>query len=210
VSELSFPTLERAIGLREGFFERLVDEDDWSFVIKLHALFEAACGHLLLFHFREPELSEVVARLELSNKTTGKIAFLAALGLIGKRSRRYIAALSELRNELVHDVRNAEFNLAEWFVSLEPAKQKSLAVSFSPFETFLREGPLLPGDKLDPKHEEQSRLENVLRRAREKTKQHIWIGAHAVLVDIVDMQGYSEYKQWARDGPWSDQDDDAG
>jgi len=209
--ERQFAELERAVGVREGFFVRLVDEDDWSFVIKLHALFEAACAHLLLFHFREPALADIVARLELSNKTTGKIAFLAALHLVGKRSRRYIAALSELRNDPVHDVRNAEFRLGEWFASLDPAKQRALAVSFSPFETFLREGPHLPGVPLEPKHQEQAKLETVLKRAKEQPKSHIWVGAHYVLVDILDMKGYSEYRQWARaEALMSDDGDDAG
>ncbi|HSG21963.1 MAG TPA: hypothetical protein VLA64_03300, partial [Azonexus sp.] len=113
--------LEAKIGVRPGFFAALREEDDWSFVIKLHALFEAACTHLLLFHFKEPELSEVFSRLELSNKTTGKIAFLSKLGLIGKENRRLLSTLSELRNSLVHDVRNAEFSLIDMVTKLEPA-----------------------------------------------------------------------------------------
>jgi hypothetical protein len=214
----AFAQLERDIGVQAGFFERLVEEDDWSFVIKLHALFEAACAHLLLFHFREPALAEIVARLELSNKTTGKIAFLAALELVGKRSRRYIAALSELRNDLVHDVRNAEFKLQDWFASLDPAEQKTVAISFSPYETFIREAPLRPGlPPLDPRIQEQAKLENVLRRAREQTKGHIWHGAYSVLVDLSDMEGFSDYRQWlkakavmAMDDDEDADDDDAG
>src|SRR6218665_1056414 len=83
--------LETKIGVRENFFRDLLGGDDWSFVIKLHALFEAACTHLLLFHFKEPELTEVFSRLELSNKATGKIAFLGKLKLLGKNNRRLVA-----------------------------------------------------------------------------------------------------------------------
>ncbi len=54
--------LERRIGLPEGFFAHLLDENDWSFIIKLHALFEAACTHMLLFHFQEPELEGLITR----------------------------------------------------------------------------------------------------------------------------------------------------
>lgn len=78
--------LESKIGVPENFFRNFNDADDWSFVIKLHALFEAACSHLLLFHFKEPDLSEVFSRLELSNKTTGKIAFLGKTALLGSDS----------------------------------------------------------------------------------------------------------------------------
>jgi hypothetical protein len=51
--------LESKLGLDQGFFGNLQSEDDWSFVIKLHALFEAACTHLLLFHFQELELTDI-------------------------------------------------------------------------------------------------------------------------------------------------------
>ena len=196
--DLGIAGLEKAVGVRRGFFSALEDEDDWSFVIKLHALFEAACAHLVLFHFGEPRLTAVISRLELSNRTTGKLAFMTALELIGKRSRRYIAALSELRNELVHDVRNSEFDLEEWFSSLEPNRQRSLAVAFSPLESFVREGPHLPGRPVDKDLEEQASLQSVLGRAKNMTKAHIWLGASHVLVELVDMKGYSEYLQWAK------------
>jgi hypothetical protein len=43
------PLLESTLGIEPGFFESLdgEDENDWSFVIKVHALIEA---HLTLTH----------------------------------------------------------------------------------------------------------------------------------------------------------------
>ena len=87
---------EKKIGVQAGFFEKLKDEDDWSFIIKLHALFETACTHLLIFHFNEPNLVNILSRLEISNKTTGKLALLKELGLLGKNYRVFIYSLSEL------------------------------------------------------------------------------------------------------------------
>ena len=52
------------------------DENDWSFVIKLHALVEAAVAHLLTEQLSRPELSDLFAHLDISNKTTGKAAFV--------------------------------------------------------------------------------------------------------------------------------------
>ena len=43
---------EKKLGVPSGFVKKLLDEDDWSFIIKLHALFEASCAHLLIFHFK--------------------------------------------------------------------------------------------------------------------------------------------------------------
>lgn len=183
--------LESKVGVPENFFRSLTQADDWSFVIKLHALFEAACTHLLLFHFKEPELSEVFSRLELSNKTTGKIAFLAKLGLLGKENRRFLSSLSELRNSLVHDVRNAEFSLKVMVGSLEASEVKNLAVSFSPFETHVREFPYDPKMKLgyDEQLQRQAAFESIIERFSADPKYHIWIGACSVLTSIVDMNG---------------------
>lgn len=192
--------LEAKIGVRENFFRDLLQEDDWSFVIKLHALFEAACTHLLLFHFKEPELAAVFTRLELSNKATGKLAFLGKLELLGKEERRLVSTLSELRNSLVHDVRNAEFSLASMVASMSAAELKQLAISFSPFESHIRRFPYEPRMKLGYEMDQQkvASVEAMIDRLKVDPKNHIWIGAYNVLVSIVDMYGYSDYKQWIK------------
>ena len=193
--------LESKIGTKSGFFLSLLSEDDWSFVIKLHALFEAVCTHLLLFHFKEPDLSELFGRLELSNKTTGKIAFLAKLKMLGKNDRRLVASLSELRNSLVHDVRNSKFMLTELVGSLTDKELKRFAISFSPFESHIRrmvDAPLFPDSMPDEKLIMQADINNVIKRAKDNPKEHIWLGAHHTLVSLVDMYGYSDYKQWVK------------
>jgi len=192
--------LEAKIGVREDFFRDLLQEDDWSFVIKLHALFEAACTHLLLFHFKEPELTEIFSRIELSNKTTGKIAFLAKLELLGKENRRLVSALSELRNSLVHDVRNTEFSLASMVSGLTSIELKQFTISFSPYESHIRKFPYDPDMKLgyDKDLQKVASIEAVIERAKADPKYHIWIGAYNVLISIVDMYGYSDYKQWVK------------
>lgn len=194
--------LEAKIGVRENFFKDLLAEDDWSFVIKLHALFEAACTHLLLFHFKEPDLTDIFARLELSNKTTGKIAFLGKLELLGKDNRRLVAALSEMRNSLVHDVRNAEFLLAEMVAGFDSTALKQFALAFSPYETHIRQFPLSadPRGKLgyNEKFQKAASIDKMMKRAKSSPKYHIWLGAYNVIVSIVDMYGYSDYKQWVK------------
>jgi hypothetical protein len=192
--------LEIKIGTKRGFFNELLDADDWSFVIKLHAFFEAVCTHLLLFHFKDPELNEILSRIELSNKKTGKIAFLEKLGLIGTFNRRLIATLSEMRNSLVHDVRNSEFNLNSLVNNLNDGALKNFALSFSPYESSIRrmqQDPIFR-KRLDPKLSEQVEIENIIKRAKENPKLHIWLGAHNTLVSIVDMYSYSDYKQWVK------------
>jgi hypothetical protein len=193
--------LESHIGVKKGFTRRLLKEDDWSFVIKLHAVFEAVCAHLLLHHFQEPALNDVLGRLELSGRTTGKVTFLSKLDLISAGDRRYITVLSELRNSLVHDVRMTEFVLTEYVAALHDEQLKSQALAFSPHETFIRSHPFSAELQLGytAAQVQLASVENMIRRFREKPKLHIWLGGYNALVALVDMYGYSDYRRWAKE-----------
>lgn len=127
------PLLERKLGLQPGFFESLDgdDESDWSFIIKAHALIEAAVSHLLTEHLGRPELNDIFSRLDMSNKATGKAGFVEALGLLEKSERRFVSSLSELRNKLVHDVRNVNFDLAAHLESMDAKKQDEFLKNFN-------------------------------------------------------------------------------
>jgi len=131
------PLLETKLGLEPGFFESLDedDENDWSFIIKVHALIEAAISHLLTEHLGRTELNDLFSRLDMSNKTTGKAAFVEALGLLEKSERRFISSLSELRNKLVHDVRNVNFDLAEYVENMEAKEQDAFLKNFNLLST---------------------------------------------------------------------------
>ena len=122
--------IETRIGVRAGFFDELKAEDDWSFIIKSHALIEAACAELLTEYVGSRELLDPFSRLELSNKKSGKIAFLKSLGLLDDDERRFVSSLSELRNILVHNVSNVAFDLAAHIESLDKKQRRSFAKSF--------------------------------------------------------------------------------
>ena len=99
----------------------------------------------------------------------------------------------------MHDVRNSRFRLSDWVASLEAAELKQFPVSFSPYETRLRDmeaKPLLR--KMRGPLPAQAELEAVVSRAKEHPKEHIWLGAHHVLVGLVDMHGFSEARQWEK------------
>ena len=60
---------EKELNLPNGFFlNLLIKEDDWSFIIKLHALVEAAVSHLLASICGD-RLLDIFTRLELSSDT---------------------------------------------------------------------------------------------------------------------------------------------
>ena len=71
----------------------------------------------------------------MSNKATGKAAFIKAMGLLGEHERRFISALSELRNRLVHDVRNVNFDLLAYVESLSKKEQDIFLRNFNIIST---------------------------------------------------------------------------
>ncbi|MBI5560843.1 MAG: hypothetical protein HY883_06175 [Deltaproteobacteria bacterium] len=109
--------LEKKFKVKTGFFLSLVREspaDDWAFIVKLHALIEVAVAHYLEMHFGEPKLKDVFQRLAMSDKDTGKMAFLESLDLL-KDYREFIKTLSGIRNAYVHDISNVSLRLEDYF-----------------------------------------------------------------------------------------------
>lgn len=124
-------SLEGNLSLPVGFLDALRAEDDWSFVIKGHALLEAAVTHLLVIS-TDPRLGAPFAQLELSGVRAGKLAFASALELLGENERRFVRRFSELRNSLVHDVRNVTFTFESHVASLD----KNQTAAFYQFCTY--------------------------------------------------------------------------
>jgi hypothetical protein len=71
-------------------------DNDWTLIVKLHAMIETALNTSLLEHFGLPELQHVIARLETSNMATGKVAFAKALKIIDKDSATFIQSCRSL------------------------------------------------------------------------------------------------------------------
>ena len=117
--------LEKSLGLPEGFTVKLRDEDDWSFVIKAHALLEASVSHMLAHALGNPELEPLIVRLEMT-APAGKLAFAKALNLIDDENRKFIRFLGEIRNDFAHNVSYAGVSLPEYLAGFEKPKQKSL------------------------------------------------------------------------------------
>lgn len=130
LSELfSLSQLEKSLDLPERFLEKLVAEDDWSFVIKLHALIEAALSYLLTETVGEPRLLEVFSRIELSNSQTGKLVLAKHLDLIDSDTRQFIRNVSEIRNQFVHNVANVNLSLND-FINQDSGRCKKFEKAF--------------------------------------------------------------------------------
>jgi len=73
IQPLPLYLLERAateLGLPPSFFNELIQENDWSFVVKAHALLESIVTQALLEHVGEKKLHNNLAKLELKRKRT--------------------------------------------------------------------------------------------------------------------------------------------
>jgi hypothetical protein len=97
---------EESVGLPRGFAGGLAQGDDWSFIIKLSALIDAALTWALAARFNaDPVLEDHLARLNVGGPT-GKLELAKDAGLIDKQIAKFIDKLQQLRNKNAHDIRN--------------------------------------------------------------------------------------------------------
>ncbi|MCB2037109.1 MAG: hypothetical protein KDF56_09430 [Ottowia sp.] len=107
------------LGLPEGFYPKLLEEDDWSFVIKLNALVEAACSDALAARLHAPQLSACLATLDLGHAKHGKVALLRTLGAIEKEQSDVLQMLYELRNRLAHNISAVGFSFGAYINGMD-------------------------------------------------------------------------------------------
>lgn len=166
---------ESRLGLPNGFYDHLLKEDDWSFVIKISALFEAASTHLLSIKFRAPEESEL-AFLEQANPRNGKIVLLKKMEAIYPNQAAFLTKLANLRNELAHKIENVGFNFQTYIDGFDKQQKKS-------FVSWV--GHRIP-DNVEIKGHKVTRSDWVL----SNPKTSIWLTAAEVLACMnLDIQG---------------------
>ena len=104
---------------------KLLEESDWSIVIKSHALIESVVTELLISHTNEEMLRATIKRLPLSDSSIGKLKVAKDLGLMDSCQRTFIRKLSELRNDLVHNIENVSFSFKNFVDALDASQKKS-------------------------------------------------------------------------------------
>jgi hypothetical protein len=110
---------------------RLFKEDDWSLVIKTHAMLEAIVTDLIIARTNEAQLKSVVERLPLHDNQIGKLAIVKQYGLLTKGQLRFIRCASELRNELVHRLENIDFCFEQYVASMDGNQRKAWSESLT-------------------------------------------------------------------------------
>jgi hypothetical protein len=128
--ELTVPQLLQSVGLPSDFFDQLLKESDWSFVIKLHAVFESVIASLIVHRLATPQAAEVVSHLEFNNAKSGKVALARALGLLEKHDVAFLRGLSELRNRLVHSIHDVSFTFVSYLGGQSRTEIKKFRTEF--------------------------------------------------------------------------------
>jgi hypothetical protein len=109
-----FATLERRIGIPEGFFWSLhAEPNDWAYVVKLSVVCEAALTHMLVQAVGDRRLHEHFSdltqarRLELAKQMT----------ILSDADRHTLGAIATVRNAFAHRVENLSGSLRDFFLS---------------------------------------------------------------------------------------------
>jgi hypothetical protein len=110
--EQTLRSMAKTLELREDFLIDLIrTPDDWSFVVKCHALLESAVCTWLSAYLRKPELEETLA---LKVAMSARIDMLSALNLGTTAERRMMRVFGTFRNTLVHNAKQTDFTFAEY------------------------------------------------------------------------------------------------
>lgn len=107
-----------------GFLDRLDNDDDWSFVIKVQALVEAAVTEAIVAKLGKVAVKNTVERLPLADEQIGKLALAKELNILTKEQRRFVRKMAELRNRLAHRVQDIDFTFKAYLESLSDAQAR--------------------------------------------------------------------------------------
>ena len=117
--------LEKYLQLPEGFYQQLYKEEDWSFLIKLNALIEAACTHALIACLHAPELIDSFANIDLGNAKYGKVIMLRKLNALTSEQAKILQLLYEMRNSVAHNVAKVSFTFKSHLAGLDKQQRSS-------------------------------------------------------------------------------------
>lgn len=110
-----FSIFEEELKLPKGLILGLLTQDnDWSFLIKTHALVDAALAHILVHELKRKEIIEYIERLNWGG-LAGKLELSQKLKVINDLEKNYLEVLNSLRNKMAHNIRNSNFDMATYF-----------------------------------------------------------------------------------------------
>ena len=120
----SIDTISEDINKNNDFLFELLNDNDWSFVIKAHALLETIITELIICKIEEAKLKPLIDKIPLHDTQVSKIKILKTYGLITKEQETFIKTLSEIRNNIVHKFENINFSFSKYVEGLDKNQKK--------------------------------------------------------------------------------------
>ena len=121
-----FARMEVHLDLPEGFIlELLKGADDWTFILRLHALVESALEYLIVANLARPELDTWVIRHNIGGRT-GKLALASALGVVDDADRGMVEGLADIRNRFAHRVQMTATTFGDYWAELPVSERTKL------------------------------------------------------------------------------------
>lgn len=107
-------TLERRIGIPEGFFwSLLMEKNDWAYVVKLSVICEAALTHMLVLAVGNEQLYDHFSGLTQARR----IELAKQLGILSDADKHTLLTIAQIRNSFAHRVENLTGSLRDYFLS---------------------------------------------------------------------------------------------
>lgn len=155
--------LEKSLGLKPEFFKSLRSDDDWSFVIKLHALIESSLGRFITAVFSDFALDKYFLTVDLCGGRHSKIKLLQELNQIDADECKFIVGLSTIRNRLVHNITHIQFDLQKYVNDMSATERRKFALQTC----------CIFSDSSVPESEQRERIQDILKRP----KLYLWLCA---------------------------------
>lgn len=122
--------VHETVGISRELLLSLKKDDDWTFIIKMHGILEAALNHLILSRL-DPKAASFVSHLETNDRRTGKIALIKAYGLLSDNACLFVRMLSEVRNRAVHDIKNFDLDILKYLEGLDKNQRQNWSLGLT-------------------------------------------------------------------------------
>jgi hypothetical protein len=124
--------LESEFGLPDGILIDLFDESDWSFLIRIAAILEAAFAQSLTKASADIRLEGFFDALTFSEAPTGKIGMASRYKLIDQDDKHLIRWIMSARNRCVHGIKNLSISLEQFLQDNNEEKLNEFKYALQP------------------------------------------------------------------------------
>jgi hypothetical protein len=124
-----------SLSKKNEFLGSLLGGDDWSFVIKVQTLIEAAVTQSILAQIGDERIKSTIELMPLIGDGVSKLALAKELSIMTSEQRRFVKQMATLRNKLAHRIENTNFSFDRHIQSLSAASIKDWKVSITWYST---------------------------------------------------------------------------